>query len=271
MKKFLAVIFSLGLLFSVASAVVSPGKVSSLAAGAVSLVGLFFVAESFRTSTANLQLVPAIMKVDGKPVPPMTRAEKALYDQLITMGRAPAATQEAILAGAITFDPISYYIRCNLTGLSGNQKFLSSSTTKSVGTTNFPNNATLPQFYNFCFDRIFVRTVITNTANTAVNTVAGWTSVSASMDPAVRNGELIIRSNRNVIVETPVVDFIAEAAVSGGGAREFGGGVLEKPRFFLELLGIEAEFALAGTVASTANTTTFAEVIFSGVQARLKS
>jgi hypothetical protein len=272
MKRIFSIVFLIGLIASVAF--------GSLEAGAVSLAGLAFTAESWFTEYSFITIVPGVMYAPSREtamaqglqeVPPMTRAEKALYDQLVVLGRANAVTQQAIEQGAISFDPVSYYIRYDITGLSGNQKFISAATLKVLGTTNLPNGASLQQYYNFCFDRIFVRTATTNTANTAINTVGGYTSVSASMDPAVRNGELIIRSNRNIIVETPVVDFVTEAAVTGGGAREYAGGILEKPRFFLELLSIEAEIALAGTATATANTTTYLEVIFSGVQARLKS
>jgi hypothetical protein len=267
MKKLFSILFAIGL---VAAFVAGNGTVA-LCAGTGLMMAL---ASSHVSEYAYLSIVPAIMRDPADlsvEVSPMTRAEKALFDQLITLNRANPVTQDAIRQGGISFNPVSYYIRFNITGLSGNQKFVSSSTIKSIGTTNIPNNATLPQYTNFCFDRIQVRTTITNTANTAINTVGSYTSVMASVDPAVRNGELIVRSNRNIIVETPVTDYLCESLVSGGGAREYAGGILEKPRFFLELLGIEAEIALAGTVAATANTTTYLEVIFCGVEARLKA
>jgi hypothetical protein len=266
MKKNFLILFSIGLIASL--------FIGSPLLGAVSAVGFVYTnAKSFISDFAFLTLVPGIMRdpQTGNEVPPMTRAEKALFDQLITLGRANPVTLAAINDGGISFDPISYYIRYTLTGLSGTQTFLNAQTTRIVGTTNFNNGATLPQYYNFCFDRIAVRAFATNTAETAVNATSGYSSVMASMDPAIRNGELIIRSNRNIIVETPITDFLCEALVTGGGARENAGGILEKPRFFLELLQIEAQIALAGTVSSTANTTTVLEVIFSGVQARLKA
>jgi hypothetical protein len=267
MKKF-SIFFLIGL--------VAFAGTGNLIGALVCFAGLFFTENSYRLlGYAGLQTVPGKYVITNtlgqlEEVPFMSRAEKALYDQLITMNRANPVTTKAIMEGGISFDPITYYVRYNLTGLAGNQKFLSQATMRIVGTTNFPNGATLQQYYNFCFDRIFIRTALTNTANTAVGAVTQWTGVSASVDPAVRNGELLIRSNRNLIVETPAIDFLSAAAVTGGGSREFDGGILEKPRFFLELLNIEGEIALAGTVSSAANTTVWGEFAFSGVQARLK-
>jgi len=268
MKKFASILFVCGLL-----AFMITGNPIGVA---VAFLGLFFALNDYRQAHAGLQTVPGKYVITNEQgmleeVPFMTRAEKALYDQLITLGRSNPVTAKAIAEGGISFDPITYYIRYNITGLSGNQKFLSSATLRVIGTSNFPNGAVLAQYYNFCFDRISVKTALTNTANTAVGAVTQWTAVSASVDPAVRNGELLIRSNRNLIVETPVVDFLSDAAITGAGTRESGGGILEKPRFFLELLQIESELALAGTVANTANTTTWLEVCYMGVQARLKA
>lgn len=245
----------------------------SLALGALACMvfGLFAVGIA-GVSVAALTLVPGkFVTALGEEVPMMSRAEKDLYDQLVTLGRANPVSQEAIASGAISFDPIDYYIRFNLTGLSGNQKIVSQATTKVVGTTNFWPQAIFPQYYNFCFDRISVKTATTNTANTAINTVSGWTSLRSSMDPAVANGEIIVRSNRNTILETDISGFTQDAAVTGAAQRNNGAAELDKSRFFLEQLGIEVELALAGTVSNTANTTTFVEVKFIGVQARLKA
>lgn len=269
MKKIASILFVIGLVACVAT--------GQFLGAVVCFAGLFFATGSYKQPYAALQTVPGKYVIQNpetlqlEEVPFMTRAEKALYDQLVTLGRSNPVTAKAIAEGGISFDPITYYIRYVITGLAGNQKFLSAATQRVVGTSNFPNGAVLAQYYNFCFDRISVKTALTNTANTLVGAVTQWTGVSSSVDPAVRNGELLIRSNRNLIVETPVIDFLSEAAITGGGTREVGGGILEKPRFFLELLQIESEIALAGTVANTANTTTWLEVAFMGVQARLKA
>ena len=228
-------------------------------------------------SHAYLTIVPGIItaprpdrmqSMGVEEVPPMTRAEKALYDYLRT--KSNAVTYQAIREGAISFDPVSYFIRYSITGLSGRQTILGPSTLYSIGVTNFPNQAVLPQYYNFCFDRIIIRYVNTTAADSAVNSSAGYSSVATAMDPALRNGNIIIKSNRNAIVETPVIDFASAAAVTGGGSRDYDGGMLEKPRFFLEQLQIETEIEFAGTVASATNNSYLLEVVFCGVQARLK-
>lgn len=263
MKKIFSTIFLVG---------IAVGLAYNPAIAVVSFFGLFFCQAPVK-DFAFLQIVPMkYVTATGENVPYGSRAEKSLFDQLITLGRSNQVTADAIAQGAISFDPISYYVRMNITGLSGTVTFINQALTRVVGLTNIPNQATLPQYYNFCFDRITVRTALTNTANTAVGAVSGWTSVSASVDPAVRNSELRIRSNRNLIVETPTIDFLSAAAVTGGGVRDYDGGILEKPRFFLEQLNIEAEIALPQgvTVTNTVNTTTWMEVVFSGVQARLK-
>ena len=240
---------------------------------ALSLFGISILSVGIGgASIAGLTLVPGkFITALGEEVPMMSRAEKDLYDQLITQSRANPVSRRAIEEGAISFDPIDYYIRYNVTGLSGNQKIVSQATTKVVGTTNFWPQAIFPQYYNFCFDRISVKTAVTNTANTAITGVSSWTSLRSSMDPAVANGEIIVRSNRNTILETDISGFVQDAAVTGGAQRNNGAAELDKSRFFLEQLGIEVELALAGSVSSAANTTTFVEVKFIGVQARLKA
>ena len=206
-------------------------------------------------------------------VPMMSRAEKALYDQLITLGRANPVTMGVIGQGGISFDPITYYIRAIITGSSGRQKILGQSTIQIDGITNFPNGATLPQFYNFCFDRIAIRYATTNTANANAAAITGWSSIRSSMPAALGNGHLLLSSNKNTVVETPISDFTSVAAITGGGERDYDGGVLEKPRFILELINFEAEIVYAQnqTVPSVANTTYAIEMCLHGVQARLKA
>lgn len=247
---------------------------------AVGFAGFLFSKMEFKQSksgAAFLQIVPGKFMVpranpQNEEVPYMSRAEKALYDQLVTLGRSNPVTQKAITEGAISFDPISYYIRFTITGLSGRQKILGSNTLINTGITNFPNGAVLPQYYNFCFDRIAVRYAVTASASANAAAVTGFSSVRGSMPAALGNGEIVISSNRNTIVETPIADFTSVAAITGGGERDYDGGILEKPRFFLELLQIECELNLATgqSVPSAANNTYTVEVMFYGVQARLK-
>jgi hypothetical protein len=265
MKKAFSILFIIGLVAAFAT--------QNPALGAVSFTGLFFTANSFVSKYSFLQIVPGkYVTALGEEVPYMSRAEKALYDNLITLGRANGVTKKAIEAGAISYDPISYYIRAVITGQSGKQKILGQFTQNLVGTTNFPNAAQLPQYYNFCFDRVVVRYAVATSANAAIGSITGWSSVRGSMPAALGNGELVISSNRNTIVETPVSDFTSVAAITAGGERDYDGGVLEKPRFFLEMLQIEAEinYASGQTVPSAANNTYAVEVMFYGVQARLK-
>jgi len=257
--------------------------VASLAIGsaplfAVSALGLAFTHTYKLTGFSFLTMVPGVIVVQnpamgqdyGKlmEVPPMTRAEKALFDYL--RSKSNAVTYDAIQSGAISFDPISYYMRYNITNASGNTQIVGPSTQYLKGVTNFPNGGTLPQYYNFCFDRITVRYAVVASASASPLATAGYSSVQSSMDPGLRNGNLIVKSNRNDIVNTPVIDFASAAAITGGGLREYDGGILEKPRFFLEQIQIEVNLDLASTIPSVANNTYLVEVQFSGVQARLK-
>jgi hypothetical protein len=195
MKKLFSLLFAVGLFASIA--------IGSPVLGAVCVAGLYFSQHDFKGSFAFIQLVPGkYLTALGQEVPMMTRAEKDLFDQLVTMGRANPVTALAIGGDAISFDPIDYYIRFAVTGLSGQQKIVSQSTQKAVGITNFWPQAIFPQYYNFCFDRIAIRTGTSNTANAAASAISNWTNVRASMDPAVANGEIIVRSNRNTILET---------------------------------------------------------------------
>ncbi|MGL6121682.1 MAG: hypothetical protein ACRC1W_01335 [Shewanella sp.] len=226
---------------------------------------------------AFLQIVPGrfvVPTMQGyEEVPYMSRAEKTLYDQLITLNRANPVTQNVIRQGGISFDPISYYIRATITGQSGRQQIVNNSLIQITGITNIPNGGSLPQFYNFCFDRIAVRYAATASASANAAAVTGFSSVRGSMPAALGNGHLIVSSNQNKILETPISDFTSVAPITGGGERDYDGGVLEKPRFFLELINIEVELAYAQNqvIPSVANNTYTAEVMFYGVQARLKA
>jgi hypothetical protein len=273
MKKILSVLFVLGALASIFIGNADAFTVSTLGfavtqASTIKMPGYAF-----------LSIVPGKYVVTnpetGLPqeVPYMSRAEKSLYDQLITLNRANPVTQNVIKQGGISFDPISYYIRAVVTGLSGRQQIVNNSLIQVTGVTNIPNGGALPQFYNFCFDRIAVRYAVTAAASANAAAVTGFSSVRGSMPAALGNGHLIINSNSNKILETPISDFTSVAAITGGGERDYDGGVLEKPRFFLELINIEVElaFATGQTIPSAANNTYTVEVMFYGVQARLKA
>lgn len=233
---------------------------------------------------AFLQIVPGKFVVPNtntlspnynrpEEVPYMSRAEKALFDQLITLGRANPVTQKIIDQGGISYDPISYYIRAIVTGQSGRQQIVNNSLIQINGVTNIPNGGSLPQFYNFCFDRIAVRYAVQAAGSANAASMVGFSSIRGSMPAALGNGHLIVNSNSNKILETPISDFTSVAAITGGGERDYDGGVLEKPRFFLELINIEVEiaFATGQTMPSAANNTYAVEVMFYGVQARLKA
>lgn len=272
MKKLFSIVFVVA---TVAALAIGNMEVAALGA----LGTLLSFAPSAMSSVAFLQIVPGKYVVTdpktGMPteVPYMSRAEKALYDQLITLGRANPVTQNIIAQGGISFDPISYYIRAIVTGQSGRQKIVGANLIQIDGITNFPNAAALPQFYNFCFDRIAVRYAVNNTLNANAAAISGWSSVRGSMPAALGNGHLLVSSNKNTILETPISDFTSVAAITGGGERDYDGGALEKPRFLLELINAEVEIVYAtGQVMPPANTTTYGvEVMFYGVQARLKA
>lgn len=266
MKNICRLLFGIGLVASLFLA--SPLLAAACIAGFA-----FTENEKFISELSFVQIVPGkYITPEGEEVPYMTRAEKALFDQLITLGRGNIVTLDAIKSGAISFDPISYYIRAIITGSSGRLKILGPSTLNYVGITNFPNQAVLPQYYNFCFDRVAVRYAVATSANANAASITGWSSIRGSMPAALGNGELIILSNKNAIVETPISDFTSVAAVTSGGERDNDGGVLEKPRFFLEMIqaGLDINFATGQTVPSAANNTYAVEVQFYGVQCRLK-
>ncbi len=254
---------------------------------AVGMVGLFVTVMEFkqtRKGIALVSLVPGIYKVPNynpnfgpgeQPyieVPYMVRPEKSLYDQLMTLNRANPQTIAAIMQGGISFDPVTYYIRFNITGLSGRQTIVGAATQEIRGITNFPNGAALPQFYNFCFDRIAVRYAVAASAAANMASITGFSSVRGSMPAALGNGELIIMSNQNTILQTPIADFTSVAAITGGGEKGYDGGELAKPRFILEQINpqIDILFSQGQTVPSAANNTYAVEVMLYGVQARLK-
>lgn len=280
MKKIFSLLFIAGIALSLFVGNFEGAVVSAAGLAITQYLGSKMQPYAFFTIVPGKFVVQNPAKGPGSPgygelqeVPYMTRAEKALYDQLITLNRSNPVTQDVIRQGGISFDPISYYIRAVITGQAGRQQIVNNSLIQITGITNIPNGGTLPQFYNFCFDRIAVRYAATNANDTNAAAISGWSSIRANMPVALGNGHLIVNSNQNKILETPISDFTSVAAITGGGERDYDGGVLEKPRFFLELIGIEVEIAYStGQSIPVANNSTNAiEVMFYGTQARLKA
>jgi hypothetical protein len=266
MKNFFKAIFVIGLVLSF--------MIGSPVAAVVCVLGFAYANNpTFINEYAMLNLMPAVIRdpKTGQAIPSVSRAQKTLLD-FFDSPRANAVTKDALQKGAIIWNPVSYYIRANITGLSGRQKILGSATTKVLGICNI-DKGILPQYYNFCYDRVTVRYVSTNTLSNATNvaTLAGYSSVLSSMDDALRNGEIIVSLNRFVQIETPITDFGAPAAVVGGGARDYDGGLLESPKIWEENLQVEVELNLPQAVDATANFTNAVEVVFSGIEARLRN
>lgn len=262
MKRLFSIIFALGI---VAGLFFSSPEV--VACSGFALVYTLSSAKPF--GLAFVSIVPAIVRdpLNGQEVPVFTRAQKALFDYLRTKG--PNVTYDAVLKGQITFDPISYFIRANITSLNGQQKILNSATVKTLGVTNFYNSGYLPAFYNFCFDKIAVRYALVAAANAAVYNTAAYSSVLSSMDPALRCADLIIYQNKNTILETPIADFGSQAAITGGGVRNFDGGDLDQPRILEENKQVEIAVNLPLAMNTAANNTAMVEIMLMGVQARL--
>lgn len=277
MKKVFAIAFIIGFIVSlfVGQPMLTAGSLAGLAISVAD-----YKVSNFNLSHFRLQIVPGkfvVTKTDNnqmvEEVPYMSRAQKAIFDQLITLRRANPVTQSVIDQGGISFDPISYYIRANITAGAGRQQIVNNSLIQIVGVTNIPNGGSLPQYYNFCFDRVAVRYAVANSANANVASMTGFSAVRGSMPAALGNGHLIVSSNSNKIVETPICDFTTAAATTAGGERDYDCGTLENPRFFLELINIEVEIAYAQNqiVPSVANNTYAVEIVFMGSQARLKA
>lgn len=269
MKKLFTIVFAMLALVGFATGNVALGVVAT---AGVAISTLTFA--SYHGKYAMFTLVPAVVR-DLAPtapeVPPFTRAQKFLFDFLRNKGNL--VTLDAYLKETIFFDPVNYYIRAVLPpAQQGRYQILGSSTSKVVGVSNFYSQALLPQYYNFCFDRLQVNYGTTNTANAAVQAITGWTNVRGSMPAALANGEVIIQLNKNIIVETGICDFTSEAAVTGGGSLDFVGGALQVPRVLQENLQIECDvnLALNQAIGNTANTTYGVEVNFKGVQLRLR-
>lgn len=259
-------------LLFLAAFIVGMASHSNTIVPAVAAIGFVLSVASQRKfdGYAFFNLVPAqAYNINGKEIPFLTRAQKAMYDYL--RSKSNAITQDAFNASDLVFDPISYYIRYDLTGLSGRQKILGASTQKIVGVTNI-NQGLLPQYYNFAFDRVVVRYANATSASAAVQSIAGYSSVSASMPAALANAELIVSVNQQIIMQTPVADFTTQASLTGGGRRDFDGGELQAPKIFPENLLIEVELNLAQSqsMPSAANNTYAVEVMFMGVQTRLR-
>src|SRR5690348_15688322 len=140
LNKIFSIVFILG---AIAAFAVDSQLAAAVATGGAALS----MAAPKLTGYAFLNIVPGkIMVPDGpgyQEVPAMSRAEKALYDQLITLNRANPVTADVIRQGGVSFDPITYYIRFAITGLSGTQDIVNQATQQIYGITNIPNNAAL--------------------------------------------------------------------------------------------------------------------------------
>ncbi len=220
------------------------------------------------TLNSGVVIYPAVItNQSGLEVPMFTRCQRYLASFLSAYGNE--LTKKAIADGSIIWNPVTYYIRAAITGLSGRQKVLGSATSKVLGICNL-DKGILPQYYNFCYDRIAARygtTAVTATDSPA--SLAGYSSVRSSMPAGLSNAELIISLNRQVQLETPVSDFTSVAAVTGGGSRDFDGGELQVPKVWQENLQVDAEINLPLAIPSAVNTSYFLELQFYGVEARL--
>lgn len=241
----------------------------------ISHVASFEVSDATGVALAGITLVPAKVidpQDPSREIPPYTRAQKFLFDYL--RGKSNQVTLAAVDAGAVVFDPITYYIRKTLpASQQGRYQVLGAATQELLGATNFPNSAKLSQYYNHCVDRIEVGYGTSATsASEAVQSIVNFSSVLSAMPAALRNGEFILTVNSNVQIETPITDFGSKAAITGGGAKDNDGGELQIPKILPENLQIECDLNLATSQAipNTANTTFGVEVLFKGVQARLR-
>lgn len=250
MKSKTIFFFLLATLFALAGVAADPGLVTGPA-------------------LAGLTILPAILTdANGNEIPPLTRAQKKLFDY--ARMKANLVTADAYKLGALKWDNISYYIAKIITGLAGRQILLNASTSYLLGACNI-DKGQLPQYYNFAYDRVEVQEVINNTsASLSVQNMAGYSSVLSSMDAGLRNGHLIVQLNREVQIETPIADFGSKASITGGSAKDFDGGELADCPIWQEQLQVQVDADLAGTIASAANTTYAVRVDFKGVQVRLR-
>lgn len=267
MKKIISLLFVVSLVAGVAT--------GNLAIIGLSVAGLAFAnadKKSFKSAVTAITLVPAIQRApDGSEIPPFTRAQKFLFDFL--RQKSNVVTLDAFIKETLFFDPINYYVRSVIPKLQqGRYQILGANTSQVVGASNFYAQAILPQYYNFCFDRMQVNYGTANVDGAAAQAIGGWSNVRSSAPVALGNGEVIIQLNKNIIVQTGISDFMSEAAVTGGGSLDFAGGALQTPRIFQENLQIEGDLNLAQNQAfgNDANTTYGAEIIFKGAQLRLR-
>jgi hypothetical protein len=214
--------------------------------------------------TTSLGVKNLVTRPDGGVV---TELQNFLTNYLEKYGQGE--TKKAIGEGKIFFDPIVYYIRYDITGLSGKQRIVSEATQKVMGATNF-NLGYLPKFTNFAFNKIGVSYVDDATgASVAAKALTGWSSVRSSVDKSVANGEIIISSAKNTILEHAIAPFLREAANTQGtiGGSDY---ELEQARVLKENELVEIEINLPNTVPSVAAHTYGIEVRLTGVQVRLR-
>jgi hypothetical protein len=232
--------------------------------GLIAIAAIMIPAVNAMRMTPSLGIKNLVTRPDGGVI---TELQNFLTNYLEKYGQGE--TQKAISQGKIFFDPIVYYIRYDITGLSGKQRILGESTSKVMGATNF-NLGYLPKFTNFAFSKIGISYVDDATgASVAAKALTGWTSVRSSVDKSVANGEIIISSAKNTILEHPIAPFLREAANTAGtiGGSDY---ELEQPRVLKENELVEIELNLPNTVPSVAAHTYGIEVRLTGVQVRLR-
>lgn len=268
MKKFLAILYLTAFFVggSIALNKVSHGEIVQAAPYAlVALVGVVAPGINSFSSVLGLKNIVAVSDEHGSTTY-MTHLQNYLRSYLLSS--ANDQTRAKIAAGGIAFDPITYYIRYVITGLSGKQKILSETTQKLVGATNF-NLGQLPKFTNFAWNKIGIAYVDEATGAVAAQALTGWTNVRGSTDFSVANGEIIVTSSNRTILETPIAPFLREAANTNNTICE-GDYELDQFRLFKENEIVYVELNMGGnTVPSVAGHTYGIEVRFSGVQARL--
>ena len=274
MKKYFLVLCALALIVGLVMA--SPVLAFTACIGFFFAFGSVKISE-MRGAYIGFNLVNAYLYRFADPAangmqeqPALVRCQKYLFDYLRAKGNA--VTVFALDSDALKFEAVTYYVRYSITGLSGKQKFLGQNTQNVVGESNFAVNAVLQQYYNFAFDRIAIAYVADNTSGFAnVYNSAAFTSVRASVAAGLGNGELSLYINKNLVLDTPAVDFLGEAAVSGGSIGDYTGGTLQEPIVFPENTQLEGYIDMPVVIPSTANFNYVMEVRFYGVRARMRA
>lgn len=211
--------------------------------------------EGYRFSVISLAalLIPATaaLRMSGTIGFQWTRTEETLINYL-KGDKASGDVAAKYATGQLRFRDRILYRAILADGFTGIQKVWDSTVSKSVGVTNV-DRAKLDKDEVFCFDTILVGYVNSGGAGTDPSALAGYDYVLTSWPAALRNAEITILQDNNILLEDLPVAACGSQADSTFGLGRAEGYLLKNPQILEGDKNFEVRINFPGTI-SVANT-----------------